>query len=128
LKKLYFLFILATIVSCSEDFGSEVVGGNLTVFYTNTGDDALATDLALFYKNNDLIASEPQHIQIIRRKKGYRVNIIATDFTEAKRMSFKNRKALLKLHGMLQDSVFMNDKVDLIVCDNQFKPILKINK
>lgn len=119
---------MATIVSCSEDFGSEVVGGNLTVFYTNAKDKSLASDLALFYKNNDLIASEPQHIQITRRKKGYRVNIIAMDIKEAKKMSFKNRKALLKLHGMLQDSVFKNNKVDLIVCDDQFKPILKINK
>ena len=128
MKKLYFLFLLATIVGCSEDFGSEVVGGNLTVFYTNAKDKSLASDLAIFYENNNLIASEPQHIQIIRRKKGYRVNIIAEDFKEAKKMSFKNRKALLKLHGMLQYSIFINDKVDLIVCDDQFQPILKINK
>ncbi|MEJ6598906.1 MAG: hypothetical protein QNK78_09565 [Crocinitomicaceae bacterium] len=128
MKKLYFLFLLVAIVSCSEDFGSEVVGGDLTVFYTNAEDKPLASDLALFYKNNNLIYSEPQHIQITRIKKGYRINIIAKDFKEAQKMSFKNRKALLKLHGMLQDSVFINNKVDLIVCDDQFKPIIKINK
>jgi hypothetical protein len=128
LKKLYFLFLLATIVSCSEDFGSEVVGGNLTVFYTNAEDKLLASDFVLFYKNNNLILTEPQHIQITRIKKGYRVNIIAKDVKEAQKMNFKNRKALLKLHGMLQNSVFIKNKVDLIVCDDQFKPIIKINK
>ena len=128
MKKLYFLFLLVAIVSCSEDFGSEVVGGDLTVFYTNAEDKPLASDLVLFYKNNNLIFSEPQHIQITRINKGYRINIIAKDFKEAQKMSFKNRKALLKLHGMLQDSVFINNKVDLIVCDDQFKPIIKINK
>jgi hypothetical protein len=119
---------LATIVSCSEDFGSEVVGGNLTVFYTNAEDKLLASDFVLFYKNNNLILTEPQHIQITRIKKGYRVNIIAKDVKEAQKMNFKNRKALLKLHGMLQNSVFIKNKVDLIVCDDQFKPIIKINK
>lgn len=128
MKKLYFLFLLATIVSCSEDFGSEVVGGNLTVFYTNAEDKLLASDFVLFYKNNNLILTEPQHIQITRIKKGYRVNIIAKDVKEAQKMNFKNRKALLKLHGMLQNSVFIKNKVDLIVCDDQFKPIIKINK
>ena len=128
LKKLYFLFLLVTIVSCTEEFGNKVVGGNLTVYYDNLEDDSLATNLALFYKNNDLIASEPHHIQIIRRKNEYRVNIIAKDQDEARKMSFKERKALKMLHKMMQDSVFMYNKMDLIVCDDQFKPILKINK
>ncbi|NRA12348.1 MAG: hypothetical protein HRT57_10375, partial [Crocinitomicaceae bacterium] len=51
MKKLFFLLILATVVSCAEEFGDEVVGGNLTVFYTNDEDKTLASDLAQFYKN-----------------------------------------------------------------------------
>jgi hypothetical protein len=128
LKKLYLLFLLAIIVSCSEEYGNKVVGGNLTVYYINSGDEKLSADVALFYKNNDLIADEPHHIQIIRKKKGYRINVIAKDPIDAMRMSYKERKALKQLQEMLQDSVFQNKKVDLIVCDDQFKPITKINK
>ena len=120
--------ILAAKLRIVEETILSIFIGDLTVFYTNAEDKPLASDLALFYKNNNLIYSEPQHIQITRIKKGYRINIIAKDFKEAQKMSFKNRKALLKLHGMLQDSVFINNKVDLIVCDDQFKPIIKINK
>ena len=37
-------------------------------------------------------------------------------------------KALLDLQTMIRDSVFKEKSVDLIICDDQFKPILNINK
>jgi len=115
-------------ISCSEEYGNKATGGNLTVYYIDKNDQSLASDLAMFWKNNDLLTDEAQDIRISRHKKVYHVSIIAREPKKAKKMSFEEQKALFDLQGMIRDSVFKKKKVDLIICNNQFEPILNINK
>lgn len=128
LKKYTFLLLLITLFSCTEEQGNKVTGGNLAVYYVDVKDEALAEDLALFWKNNDLLTEEQQDIQISRHKKGYHVSLIAREPKKVKDMSFSEQKALFDLQEMIRDSVFKEKNVDLIISDNQFKPILNINK
>jgi hypothetical protein len=128
LKKLLTLILLTVLIGCTEEYGDKAVGGNLSVYYLNEKDADLASDLVYFYRDNDLIASEPHQMQISRSGKKYLVSIIAQDEKQVKNMSFEERKALFDLQTMIRDSVFKDKKVELIICDNQFKPILNINK
>lgn len=115
-------------ISCTDEYGNKVTGGNLTVYFDNEKDVELATDLAEFWRDNDLIASQPHQIRITRNKKGYNLNLIAREPKEVKQMSFKERKALIELQSMIRESVFKDKKVDLVLCNDQFEPILNINK
>ena len=115
-------------MSCTNEYGNKVTGGNLTVYYVNEKDGDLASELAYFWRDNGLLASKPHDIQISRSGKEYRVSIIARDKKEAKKMSFEERKALYELQQLIRDSVFREKKMELIICDDQFKPILNINQ
>lgn len=128
MNKIIFLFLFTALFACSDKHGNKVKGGNLTVYFTNEEDKSLATDLAILWKNNDLLTDESQDLQISRIGKGYVVNIIAREPKEVSKMTFAEHKALVDLQKMIRDSVFKEKSVDLIVCDNQFKPILNINK
>ena len=128
MNKIIFLFLFITLFACSDEYGNKVKGGNLTVYFVNEKDQSLASDLAVFWKNNDLLIEVPQDLQILRKGDGYTVNIIAREPNKIKNMTFEERKALIDLQAMIRDSVFKEKNVDLIICDDQFKPILNINK
>lgn len=128
MNKIILLFLFTALFSCSDEYGNKVKGGNLTVYFTNDKDESLASDLAIFWKNNGLLTGEPQDLQISRSSKGYILSIIAREPKSIGKMPFEERKALTDLQSMVRDSVFKEKRVQLIICDNQFKPILNINK
>lgn len=112
--------------SCAQEYGNRVVGGNLSVYYIDSKDEALASKLAVFWKKHDLIAEAPQDIKLSRTEQGYRISLIIHDNFEAEMIRFNERKALLELRAMLKDEIFQDQGIELVLSDDQFKPLLQI--
>lgn len=119
---------MTTLVSCSNEYGHQVVGGNLTVYFTDENDEKLAAEIAKFWKNNELLTEQPQDIQLNHHKSGYQLCLIAKEKSGVKNMPFEERKALLELQKQLQNEVFGDNDLELLICDNHFKPIYNINE
>ena len=128
MKKIIFILLITLLASCAQDEGHKITGGNLTVHFEDANDQALATEIAHFWKDNDLIASQPHDIKLSKHKDGYRLGLIAGNKEDAKNMIFKERKALQDLQNMLKDSIFQTKTIEIIITDDRFKPIFNINE
>ena len=104
------------------------MGGELTVYFIDHQDEEYAKQLARFWKNNDLLTGKDQDIQLIRSDDGYRLNIIADNPDKVKPIALDELQALLSLQNMLNDSIFVEKSVQIVICNNRFKPILNINQ
>lgn len=114
-------------MSCTESSGNQIVGRNLTVYYTDIDDEVIAEKLALYWRDRDLISSTKQDIRLVKNKNNYELQIIALDSKEIKNMPFLERKLLLDLQRNLEDSI-TKVPLEIVICDSQFKPIYNINK
>ena len=104
------------------------MGDKLTVYFTSTEDEALATKVAEFWKDHDFLTGKPQDLQLTNVEGVYDLRLIASDVKHIKEVSIPERKALLDLQRVLRDSVFPGKSFELIVCDNKFLPIYNINE
>lgn len=122
------LILLLILWSCIDSHGHQVRGGDLTVHYENKDDDSLAMDLVRFWKSNDLIANGKQDVKLSRSESGYYVMLITKDKSRLNSMDFNERRLLVGLQSMLEDSVFNGRSVELIICDDHFKELMNINE
>ena len=114
--------------SCSGDYGNKIIGEELSVFFVNSEDEQLAVDLAKYLKSRKLLSGNKQDVQLIRKGEGHIVKVIAVDPKDAKNMPLNERMLLLELQKELQDSVFTNNSVELMVCNEKFEPIYDLNQ
>lgn len=121
------LLLTLLLASCGDDFGSKVVGGNLSVYYVDGSDKSKAESLAMYWKENDLIAGDKQDLQLVKFEDGYELRIIAKNPKGVKQMPFNERKLLSSLQRTLRDSIPL-DGLELVLCDSNFKPIYNINE
>lgn len=116
------------LLSCGGDHGNRVVGDNFTVYFTNKKDQKLAEDIALYFKQNNLISNQKQDIQLTRFNKRFQLRLIATGSKEqVKNMSFEERKLLTELQTSLYKNV-IKKPFDLVICNNKFEPIYTLNE
>ena len=119
-----FIFLL---LGCSNDFGNKIIGGNLTVYYVEKSDIDKAEEIAIFWKNNQLIPDEKQDVQLIKFEKEYKLKIISNDIDNTKNMSFDERKLLLELQKNIKKAIFPDNTFELVICNNKFEPIYNLN-
>lgn len=127
-KHIFVFLSLLLFTSCSGDYGNKIIGGELSVFFVNAEDEQLAVDLAKYFKNRNLLSGQKQDVQLVREKDVHIVKVIAVDPKEAKSMPLNERKLLLELQKELQDSVFTENSVELVVCNEKFEPIYDLNQ
>lgn len=127
MKIFFFTLFIALIFSCSSDLGNKVVGGNLTVYYTDVNDQKLAESVAMYFKENELISTQKQDLQLVRLKNKIQLRLIATDEENIKNMPFEERKLLTDLQSDLYQQVF-NSPFELVLCNNKFEPLINMNK
>lgn len=121
------IFALFVLVSCGEDYGHEIHGGKLTVYFTDRSDEQLAEGIANYWKENDLLTGKKQDLQLVREDDWYVLNIIANRPEEVKEMKFEERKVLLDMQQDLQLKLGEHN-LQLVLCDNGFKEIYNINE
>ena len=126
--KIYILSLVLLFVSCTGDNGSRVIGGELSVYYTEPVKESKAIDLANYWKRKNLLTGKPQDLQVSRLDDRYIVKMIASDPKDAKQMDLQERALLLKLQAELSDSVFAGEILELWICNSQFEQITDINQ
>ena len=119
-----FIFLL---FGCSSDFGSKIIGGNLTVYYIEESDIDKAEEVAMFWKKNQLISVEKQDVQLLKVEGVYNLRIISNGDADTKNMSFDERKLLLELQKKIKKAIFPNNTFELVICNNKFEPIYNLN-
>lgn len=127
LHSLFFL-LLVLLASCTEEIGHKVVGGNFTVYFSDVSDEALATNVARYFKRNDLVTGQVQDIKLEKRKQNnYQLKLIANNPELVDDMPFDERAKLLLFQEDLEDEVFKNKRLELVICNDQFEVIYTIN-
>lgn len=121
----FLLFVL--LFSCTHDYGNRVEGGKLNVFYTADADSSNAKKLAAFFRDNKLLTGKEQTIQLYRSKNSLEIRLIATDTSNLNRMPFEERKLLIDFQKQIESHLNANEPVSLIICDNQFKPLYRLD-
>ena len=127
MKILSLFFALFLLTACGSDYGNEVRGGNLTVYFLNADDQQLAEKIARFWKENELLTDKKQDLQLTKTGDWYALHIIANEPKIVKDMPFDERRILLGLQSELQSELGVNN-FQLIVCNSSFEPIYNINE
>lgn len=128
MKTILLIFIgFWVLTGCADKYGHEIHGGNLTVYFTEENDQKLAEDIAVYWKDNDLVATDLQAIQLFKIDDWYELRIIANRPNEVKQMKFEERVGLLSLQQDLQ--LELNEpNLQLVICNNRFEEIYNINE
>ena len=126
-----FLIILITTImisSCGQEAGNVVTGDNLSVYFVTAEDEPSATLIALYWKNEGLITGEKQDLKIERDGENLSLKLIYSELPEKNVLAFNERKLLMELQNKLNDSIFPDENLVILLCDNDFKTIININK
>ena len=113
--------------SCGTDYGNQVQGGNLTVFFNEVEDQEFAERIALYWKDNQLMTESKQDLQLFHTGAKFELRLIANDPSTTTQMPFDERKLLMDLQGELRTHLALQ-QLDLVICDNEFEPIYNINQ
>ena len=127
MKYAFFILLSLFILSCDSDYGNKVVGGKFTVYFTDVKDQELAEEIAVYFKENELITSQKQDLQLVRLKKKLQLRMIANQPKAIVNMSFEERKLLTELQTSLYEEV-VKSPFDLVICDDKFEPIFNLNE
>lgn len=118
------LFIIIT--SCGTPMGDQVRSKNLNVFYLDGVDKEEAVAFANYWKNNGFVGEKEQFIQLDREGNNFQVKIIERAMYENEPLSVNDEALLHELARGLERKVF-KQPVELIITDNTFRPLEKLN-
>lgn len=127
MKFIFFILPSILLFSCGSEHGNKVVGDQFTVYFTDSKDQEVAEKLAIYFRENELIASQKQDVQLVRLKKKLQLRMIATLPNEVKNMSFEERKLLTDLQTSLYNEV-IKAPFELVICNDEFEPIYNLNE
>lgn len=97
------------------------------MYYTDASLSLKAEEIALFWKENDLLTGRQQHIQLTKLEEVFVLNIIQSDKESNLNISFDERKLLNDLQSSIRKTTFPKDKFELRICNNKFEPIYKLD-
>lgn len=129
MKLTFLILLLGFIYSCTSDtdFGNKVVGDKFTVYFIDKNDEQLAEKIAIYFKDNDLITTQKQDVQLVRLKKSIQLRLIANAPKEINQMSFEERKLLTDLQTSLYNEV-IKKPFELVICNDKFEPIYNLSE
>lgn len=118
------LVLLGLATSCNQSEYHQIRGGNLTIHFADSKHQKKAEELALYFKENELIAAESQDVGLFREKNTWQVRLIALD--EKLSLDFNEQKLLNELQLDLSAVVFNNEQVVIQLCNNQFNVLQEL--
>jgi hypothetical protein len=116
------------VTSCTGESGNKITGGNLSVYFDDASDKEVAKKIAVFWKDHKLLTGKEQDIKLIRSGEVHQLYLIAVDEKEAVNLSFRELKALTELQNLINEDSLSSMPIEIVVCDDQFKPLMNINK
>jgi hypothetical protein len=127
LKILHLFLVLFLLTACGSDYGHEVRGGDLTVYFIDKKDQGIAEGIARFWKANGLTTGRKQDLQLSKVEEWYALKVIASEPKSAKSMDFNERKALLDLQSQLQSELKI-ENLQIVICNAKFEEVYNINE
>ena len=127
MKIICFAVLFVVVLACEADNGNKIVGDKFTVYFTDVKDQKLAEEIAIYFKENELLSSQKQDVKIVRVKKKLQLRIIANETKDVAKMSFEEQKLLTDLQTSLYEDV-VKAPFELVICNNEFEPIFNLNE
>lgn len=121
------LLALCLFSACGPDYGHEIHGENLTVYFKNADDKELAKQIALYWKDHNLLTGEKQAIQIESKKRKVYLRLIANESKKEVELNFVETKKMLELQENLRVQTKRN-QLEIVICDGQFETLKNINE
>lgn len=123
--RVVYLFLLLFIVGCAEGNDSVVTGGEFSVHFESKEDHDLAKSIVQFWKEQGLMTGKKQDVKLIQTKTGYDLLLISVQRKNMNELTFEEIRSLTELHKELQEKVFVDDDVSLVIADESFKPLFR---
>lgn len=120
------LLILFTACTDSGSYGNKVGGGEFSVFFPDAKDEGVATDIANYWKENDLLSGNKQDLQLISSGNNYVLKLIAKEPDNVVNMPYAEQKLLYGLRDSLLGLVCDSCNLSIEICDNKFEPKYRI--
>jgi len=125
LMRFLYLFLLLFLIGCSEEKDSVVTGGEFSVHFDNQEDYDLAKKIVTFWKKEGLMTGKKQDVKLKRTKKGYDLMLISIKRKKMEELTFEEISSLTILRRNLQQEVFKDKQVDIVLTDESFKPLFR---
>lgn len=127
-KKLTVILMFPIIlISCVDDHGNRVEGGELTVYFDRDEDLPKATDIASFWRDNDLLTGSKQDLKLSYSDSTFYLHLIKRNGVQLGALDIQEQKLLLGLQKQLEDSLFKESSLEIVIADEHFKPLMNIN-
>ncbi|MBU2020214.1 MAG: hypothetical protein KJ941_11270 [Bacteroidetes bacterium] len=120
-------FLLIGLFSCQQNYGNKLESNELDLYYTRIEDENFARQVGNYWKNNNFLNDQKQSLQLDFIENTYYLKLISKDTSSLKNMSFEERNILITLQNDLRKEIFPKHNFNLVLCDNQFKPLYDIN-
>lgn len=121
-----FSILLFLLVSCGDDYGNKLESDELDVFYTDIKNEEYARNIAIYWKEHDLLGSKKQSIQLDEQNGVLILKIIPIDKFDLNSFSFDERALLKQLQDSLQSHV-KPKRLEIVIAENNFETIFNIN-
>lgn len=123
--KIALFLVLLLFASCEGNSYHQIKGGEFTVNYSDQGITEQATELAKYWKENDLIVEGKQDIALFFNDGIWIVKLIANDPKEE--LTFEERKLFIELENDLSERVFNGNPVSIQISNKKFETIYEIS-
>ena len=121
-------FLIVFLSSCSKGHGNLLQSERLDVYFEFQEDEQLASSLGRFWKDKGFLGSSKQSIRLTKDDEYFFVQFIANHPNNVENIPFQEMKLLMDLQNELDSTVFKEaGTVQIILCNNEFKPLYNIN-
>ncbi len=126
--KIYSCFIISFLLfsSCGTDYGNKLESEELDVFYTEIDNEPHARNIALYWKNHNMLGSKKQYLQLDEEDDILILKLIATDKFNPASFPFEERLLLKRLQDSLQ-LIVAPKRLEIVIAEKNFEPIYNIN-
>ncbi|MFT5778660.1 MAG: hypothetical protein ACI837_001616 [Crocinitomicaceae bacterium] len=131
MKRFGFLFsvlFLVLLSACTSDDRNKIVGGELTVYFIDKQDESLAKEVALYWKEHDLVTGKPQDLELSKAENGYVLAMIAKKPNELDLMTFTEKRLLNELKMDLYETIFEEKPFNLVLSNPKFETLYVIGQ
>lgn len=120
------LSLLILTAACGTDYGHEVHGEQLTVYFTHATDQEEAENIARFWKDNNLLTGKKQDIQLTRKKDILELRLIMNEPNSKPDLPFVERRMMMELQDTL--GLLLDQNIEIILCNGRFETVLNLNE
>ncbi len=121
------IFLCVLLYSCVKGYGTAYIQNNLTIYYTNENDLNVTKKLVDYWISHELISKKPQTLRFLNSDSVCQLQLIKSSNFNMKSLNFNEIKEIQMLENDLNKTVFIKNKIDIVICDSRFNIINDMN-